>query len=209
MKLTIEKANNYLIEASKKNDDEWVGHSYSVGMAAYLLAQRVPQLDAELAGSYGLLHDIGRGLCHKDMKIMHIFAGYRYLLAEGYTQAARICLTHSFPVRDIKSVTGVWDCSETDYVFLTKYLQDIEYNPYDKLIQLCDNLGMAEGIVPLEKRLVDIIRRYGLDAANVSDRWAALFAIKEDIEQQMGVSVEEVLGLNCVRPIERYFWRMR
>lgn len=206
MKLTIDIANNYLIRYGHKQDG-WIKHSYSVGMASYLIALKISSLNADLAASYGLLHDIGRSFGDKSMKISHIFKGYRFLLSEGYPDAARICLTHSFPVQDIKSVTGIWDCSEEDYIFLENYLQSITYNPYDKLIQLCDNLGMADGIVPLEKRLVDIIRRYGLDAENVPSRWAQLFAIKEEFEKQMGETIEDVLKLACIRPIDKDFWR--
>ncbi len=164
-------------------------------------------MDAELAGSYGLLHDVGRAFGDEHMQINHIFAGYRFLMDEGYPEAARICLTHSFPVQDIRTVTGIWDCTQKDYDFLEDYLQKIEYTPYDRLIQFCDNIALAEGVVILEKRLVDIVRRYGLDAENLVARWESLFAIKKEIETAMECSVEDVLGLKEMRKVLADFWR--
>ena len=192
-KLTAAVAREYLREAEKRAPKLWIRHSYYVGLAAGKIAARVPGMDADLATAYGFLHDIGRRF--GEMKINHIFCGWRYLRAEGYEEAARICLTHSFPVQDARSVTGVWDSTEEDIAFLQEYLPSITYTDYDRLIQLADVLGDASGIVVLEKRLVDIIRRYGLDAANVPSRWAALFAIKEDFERRMGVTIEEALEL--------------
>lgn len=204
-KLVMRRAAEYLKDAETRCGSlPWIGHSRSAGMAAFLLAKKIPSLDAELARSYGLLHDIGRAFGGPSMKIDHIFKGYRFLMDEGYPEAARICLTHSFPVQDIKSVTGIWDCTREDYDFLERYLQTIAYTPYDRLIQFCDNIALPEGIVLLEKRLVDIVRRYGLDAENLPARWESLFAIKEELETAMGCSVEEVLGLKGVRAVSGF-----
>ncbi len=151
-----------------------------------------------MAGSYGLLHDIGRAFGDQSMQIRHIFEGYHFLMDEGYPDAARICLTHSFPVQDIHAVTGVWDCTQDEYVFLDNYLQKIEYDSYDKLIQFCDNIALPEGIVTLEKRMVDIVLRYGFDAENTVARWEKLFSIKAELEAAMGCSVEDALGLRVL-----------
>ena len=192
-KLTAAIAREYLREAHRHAPKPWIRHSYYVGLAAGKIAAHVPGMDSDLAMAYGFVHDIGRRF--GEMRINHIFCGWRCLLAEGYEEAARICLTHSFPVQDVRSVTGIWDSTEEDIAFLREYLSSITYTDYDRLIQLADVMGDASGIVVLEKRLVDIIRRYGLDAANVPSRWAALFAIKEDFEQRMGMTIEEVLEL--------------
>lgn len=202
-KLTAARAKEYLRDAHRRTPKPWIRHSYYVGLAAGKIAAHVPGMDSDLAMAYGFVHDIGRRF--GEMRINHIFCGWRYLLAEGYEEAARICLTHSFPVQDVRSVTGVWDSAEEDIAFLREYLPSIAYTDYDRLIQIADVLGDASGIVVLEKRLVDIIRRYGLDAENVPSRWAALFSIKEDFERRMGVTVEEVLEL-CPCSFERAFF---
>ena len=158
-----------------------------------MIASQVKGLDANLAESYGYIHDIGRAF--GEMKINHIFFGYRFLLGEGYEDAAKICLTHSFPVQDIYQVTGVWDCEKEDYDFLANYLGNIQYTKYDKLIQLCDVIGSANGITIMEKRLVDIVRRYGIDSNNLITRWNKLFELKEEFEKEAGCSLEKILGL--------------
>ena len=192
-KLTAARAKEYLRDAHRHAPKPWICHSYYVGLAAGKIAAHVPGMDSDLAMAYGFVHDIGRRF--GEMKINHIFYGWRYLLEEGYEEAARICLTHSFPVQDIRSVTGLWDSTAEDTAFLREYLSSITYTDYDRLIQLADVLGDASGIVVLEKRLVDIIRRYGLDAENVPSRWEALFAIKEDFERRMGMMIEDALEL--------------
>lgn len=188
-------AYKYLIRAREMNDGLWINHSIYVGQAARKIASYIDGIDANLAESYGYLHDIGR--MFGEMKINHIFEGYRFLLSEGYDDAARICLTHSFPVQDIKQVKGVWDSSPADYKFMENYLTSIEYTQYDELIQLCDVFGSAEGVTAMEKRLVDIVLRYGMDEYTVN-RWKSLFVLKEKFEKKIGRQIEDVLGLKVV-----------
>lgn len=196
MQLTLKKAYAYLVWANTQNAGRWIAHSYCVGKAAGLLAGQIDGMDKERAESYGFLHDIGRAF--GEMKMDHVFKGYYFLLDEGYEDAARICLTHSFPLKDIKSVTGQWDSSQQDYDFLEQYLQDTEYTLYDKLIQLCDIVGETEGFIVMEKRMIDIMMRYGIDSDNMLPRWQKLFKIKEEIEVLMGTAVENILGLKSV-----------
>ena len=196
MLLNVDKAYCYLQEARHANDGPWIDHSYYVGLAAGKLASHIDGMDEDTAMAYGFVHDIGR--IFGEMKIRHIFEGYRLLMKDGYPDAARICLTHSFPVQDIHAVTRIWDCESDDYIFMKQFLDGVEYNQYDKLIQLCDNIGSAEGIVVLERRMVDIVLRYGIDTANLLDRWKRLFAIKEEVETLMGESVEAALGLKSL-----------
>ncbi len=63
---------------------------------------------------------------------------------------------------------------------------------YDRLIQLCDALAADYGFVILEKRFVDVTRRYGI-MENYIRGWEVTFAIKEAFEERMGCSVYDVL----------------
>ncbi len=63
---------------------------------------------------------------------------------------------------------------------------------YDLLIQLCDSLAVDYGFCILEKRFVDVARRYGIWENSV-ERWNATFAIKEYFEAKMGCSIYDVL----------------
>ena len=63
---------------------------------------------------------------------------------------------------------------------------------YDKLIQLCDSLAVDYGFVILEKRFVDVTRRYGIMEGYIKG-WDVAFSIKEYFEKDMGCSVYDVL----------------
>ena len=68
-----------------------------------------------------------------------------------------------------------------------------EANDYDRLIQLCDSLAADYGFVILEKRFVDVVRRYGINEEYVRDR-EIVFDIKEYFEKQAGCSVYDLLS---------------
>lgn len=197
MILTSTKAYQYLMDASVMNDGKWINHSVYVGQAAGQLASHMRGMVSEdVAIAMGYVHDIGRRF--GDMKINHALQGYYFLKEQGYEDAARVCLTHSFPVQDVKSVTGLWDCTKEDYIFLEQYLASCNYNYYDKLIQFCDNIATSDGIVALEVRLVDIVMRYGFDTQNTIKRWQRCFELKRELEAIMGKKVEDVLGLKTI-----------
>src|SRR5512140_384944 len=146
-----DEANRLLAEAESSNPGPWAQHSRYVAQAAELIAARagLPQLAPETAFAMGLLHDIGRRAGVSDLR--HTLDGYRYLLGLGYADAARICLTHSFPIQDARSGSGVWDCSEDEYQFVEDFLAGAEYSEYDRLLQLCDALALPGGFCLIEK----------------------------------------------------------
>ena len=192
VKITRAQALRYLDEARRLNDGGWIVHSLAVGTAAERIAALVEGLDAERAFVFGVLHDIGRRF--GEMGMNHVILGYRFLLEQRDTEAAEICLTHSFPVQEITAVHGGWDLTSEDYAFLDSFLQERTYTKYDRLIQLCDAMATGEGIVAIERRMMDIMLRYGIDETSLP-RWRQLFAMKAEFEQYMGRSVESALGL--------------
>ena len=72
------------------------------------------------------------------------------------------------------------------------YIMNCEADDYDRLIQLCDSLAVDYGFVILEKRFVDVTRRYGIMEGYIKG-WETAFQIKEDFESRMGCSVYDVL----------------
>lgn len=185
----------YLDEARALNNGGWIAHSLAAGTAAERMAARIGDMDAERAFVLGVLHDIGRRF--GEMGMNHAIQGYRFLLAEGDGEAAEICLTHSFPVQEITAVNGGWDLTTEDYAFLDDFLRARTYTGYDRLIQLCDAMATSEGIVAIERRMMDIMLRYGVDETSLP-RWRKLFSMKDDFERRMGSSVEAVLGLRTI-----------
>ena len=40
-------------------------------------------------------------------------------------------------------------------------LEKSVYDDYDRLVQLCDSIAGAEGVLDIEERMLDVKRRYG------------------------------------------------
>jgi hypothetical protein len=161
-----------------------------VAAGARIIAERHPALDPETSYVAGLLHDIGRRAGVTGVR--HALDGYRYLAEQGFEDTARVCLSHSFPTRQIGEIFGPCDCTDEELRFIARYLAEVEYDDYDRLIQLCDALAMASGFVLMEKRMMDVALRYGINEYTVS-KWRALFAIKEQLEGVIGCSVYDLL----------------
>jgi hypothetical protein len=187
---TLQQAKNYLDEAQARNPGPWVAHSYVVAQAAKTIATHHPQMNPDWAYILGYLHDIGRREGVRDLR--HLLDGYRFLQAQGFEDAARICLTHGLPSKTLKTTAGTWDCSSEDIRFVQAYLARIEYTLYDKLIQLCDALALPSGFCLLEKRFIDVALRRGTTEHTVSV-WQAYFRIQQEFEAVMGRSVYSVL----------------
>ena len=52
-------------------------------------------------------------------------------------EAARICMTHSFQIKEIHTYIGNIDVPPEDAEEVEAYLKSVEYDDYDLLIQLC------------------------------------------------------------------------
>ena len=79
----------------------------------------------------------------------------------GYPDAARICLTHSFNEMEFESYIGKFDTSEEETALIRSKLLEIVPDDYDCLIQLCDAISGAEGVMDIVDRMSDVKRRYG------------------------------------------------
>lgn len=187
---TRDEARLMLAEAETKNPGPWVAHSLHVAQAAEKIAARHPRLDAGAAYVCGLLHDIGRQEGVTDLR--HTLDGYRFLTTLGYEDAARICLTHSFPIKGVKVYSGHSDLSEADEQFIEQFLMDADYSAYDQLVQLCDSLALPGGYCLIEKRLVDVVLRHGVNDYTVR-KWQAYFHIQHEMEAVIGCSVYSLL----------------
>lgn len=185
---TAEEAMRELKLAEELNPGPWVGHSVNAGVAARMIAEKVPSMDPEKAYVLGLLHDIGRRVGIVDIPT-HICEGYKYCMKKGWDEAARICMTHSYlRMRD----EFAYEPETEQEKAIKAYIMNCEADDYDRLIQLCDSLAVDYGFVILEKRFVDVTRRYGIMEDYIRG-WETAFAIKEAFEKEMGCSVYDVL----------------
>ncbi len=187
---SLEQTETFISEAQSMNPGLWVQHSFFVAKAAQSIAQHHPKLDPQVAFVLGYLHDIGRRVGVTDMR--HALDGYYFLMENGFDYAAQICLTHNFPIKDINAVAGKWDCSKQELDFLNEYLSSIEFDEYDRLIQLCDAIALPSGFCLVEKRLLDVSLRHGVNDFSVP-RWKAYISIQKDFENVIGQSIYKVL----------------
>jgi len=187
---SINEAKAFLEEAEKMNPGKWISHSLYAAEAAQRIARLHPSMDSDAAYILGMLHDIGRRSGLAQMR--HIIDGYKFMSEKGYTDAARICLTHSFPYKETDAAAAKWDCSQEDRLFIDSYLSEIEYNSYDKLIQLCDYLALPTGFCLIEKRMIDVAMRYGTNGYSTL-KWKAVFDIKDEFEKEVNCSIYSIL----------------
>lgn len=187
---TRAEAERTLSAAAERNPGPWIDHSRYVAQAAAAIARAHPDLDEEAAYIVGLLHDVSRQEGATDMR--HAIDGYTFLRDLGYGTAARICLTHSFPIPVVESAAGKWDCTAEELELVRSFLAEWEMDEYDRLIQLCDALAMPEGIVLIEQRLVDVVLRHGFNDYTLP-RWRAYLALRDRFSAAVGRSIYSLL----------------
>ena len=193
---TIDEARLLLKEAEDLFPGPWVQHSLWTAQAAKLIAENYEELNPDVAYVLGMLHDIGRrnGIPNGVTTIGHLLGGYNYSKKLGYDLLAKICITHSCPSKSINDIEEVVNksCSHEDYKFVEDFFNKLEYTEYDKLIQLCDALALPDGFTLLEKRLIDVALRHGVNEYNVP-KWKAFIELKNHFEKKIGKSIYSVL----------------
>jgi putative nucleotidyltransferase with HDIG domain len=181
-----QQAQGYLNEAEGLNPGSWIQHSVEVAKAAESIASYHPQIESEPAYVLGLLHDIGRRAGVHGMR--HVVDGYNFMMEAGYPDVARICITHSYPIQHINSGSSRWDGTKEEHQFVADFLSKIKYTPYDRLIQLCDAICLPTGPVLMEKRIVDVVMRYGFNDFTIK-KWKSFFKIRDEFERIIGQSI--------------------
>ena len=189
---SIELATELLNEAAVLNPGPWIDHNKTAAVCAKHIAEKCEGMDADVAYVMGLLHDIGRRGGVMDMR--HIYAGYEFMLSLGYEDSARICLTHSYPYKNIKAYNGQNDCSDKETTFIASFIDSVEYNDYDRLIQLCDAISFPNGPTYVEKRLVDVVLRRGFNDLTIP-KWKAFLELKTYFDEKTGTDIYKLLGV--------------
>lgn len=108
-----------------------------------------------------MLHDYGKIQNEKETGLSHFIVGYKKMKELGFDFIAKICLTHSFPVKDF-SFCDYSSYRKEDLIEAKNILSIIDYDDYDKLIQLCDIFFEGMTKVTYQERIECIKRRYNL-----------------------------------------------
>lgn len=181
------EAETLLREAETLNPGPWGNHSRVAAKCAETIARACGDINSEKAYVLGLLHDIGRRFGTKHLG--HVYDGYIYMLELEYAQAARICLTHSFPTRQLADYIGNFDVTLEQLQVIDYALSECDYDDYDRLIQLCDAISLPAGAAAIEERMGDVKRRYGYYP---KDKWDRNIELKAYFSNKAECNIQEL-----------------
>ena len=188
------KAMEILCEAEKCNPGPWGNHSRTAAHCAEKIAEN-SGMDPEKAYVLGLLHDIGRKFGKRHLG--HVSDGYSYMMSLGYDDAARICLTHSFNEMNIDGYVGNRDTTPQETELIITKLSEVQIDDYDRLIQLCDAISGAEGVMDIIDRMTDVKNRYG---SYDQSKWDTNLGLKAYFEKLMGKDLYEAVNKEHFKP---------
>ncbi len=176
-----------LAEAEIINPGNWINHSKVAAFCAQKIAKEC-SMNEEKAFVLGLLHDIGRKFIVKDLA--HIYNGYIYMKSLGFYEVAKICLSHSFPNNSVSNYIGKIDISEDKATFVDTTINNMKFDDYDRLIQLCDALAGLDKAVNIEARMADVKKRYG---SYPQDKWDKNIELKQYFENKTNKNIYDIV----------------
>ena len=179
------------------NPGPWGRHCLTAAHCAEKIASACGDMDSEKAYILGLLHDIGRKFGTRHLG--HVSDGYTYMKSLGYDEVAKICLTHSFNNHTVDEYIGKFDVSQEELTLIKNKLVETVYDEYDLLIQLCDSLAGADGVLDIEERMNDVKRRYG---SYPQDKWDSNIELMHYLEKRMNQNIYLVCEKDTFVPEE-------
>ena len=79
-----------------------------------------------------------------------------------------------------------FDVTDEELTIIKTELAKTIYDEYDRLIQLCDCLAGAEGVLDIENRMNDVKKRYGFYP---QDKWNSNMNLKQYFEGKMNKDI--------------------
>ena len=150
-------------------------------------------MDAQKAYILGLLHDFGKRINEQEENRFHAREGYEEMTALGYDDVARICLTHTFHIKDFLDKEYNYP---SDWLRWAKEkLAPLAYNDYDRLIQFCDMLTEGFNFVTIEQRAKGIACRYHLSTEQKQNLIRDALPLKQHFDNLCGEDVYTLLQI--------------
>jgi hypothetical protein len=174
-------------------------HSRDVARVCEEIAKRAG-MDSNLAYAKGLLHDFYKAV-ERDSSVVvdgeevpgmtHPFTGYRLLMEKGFPEGARAALTHTFYNKE-EVLDGGFDgrIDKKDAEFLKKWLFENEFDDYDKLVQLADNMTSWKGVMTIDDRFCDILLRHPV--SKPQSGLSKLYELKDYFDEKIGGNIYEI-----------------
>lgn len=169
-------------------------HCLTVAYAAMAIAAKIYHLNSDKAYILGLLHDYGKHVDENNGSHFHGIRGYEDMLAMGYPELAQICLTHSFLLKEFNLKQYKYARSEMDQV--KRLLEDMEYNDYDRLIQLCDLMVNNMRLINIKKRIRKISVFYGIPTRELKPFFRQALKLKQYFDTLSGCDIYQLLGID-------------
>ena len=142
----------------------------------------------------GLLHDVGRRAGMGQLR--HVYYGWKHMNELGYPAVAKVCLTHSYNTHRFEDDMAKMDVSPEQLEEVKTALREYEYDDYDRLIQLCDSIATAEGVVDITERMTDVKTRYG---KYPQPKWDKNIELLECFQRKIGRDIYELCRRNAAQ----------
>lgn len=181
-----DEAEQILSEAEQLNPGLWVAHSRNVAECAEAIACHC-NMNPDKAYALGLLHDVGRRAGIGQLR--HVYFGWKHMNELGYPAVAKVCLTHSYNTHRFEDDMAKMDVSIEQAEEVKMALGEYEYDDYDRLIQLCDSVATAEGVVDITERMTDVKTRYG---KYPQPKWDKNLELLEYFQRKTGRNIYEL-----------------
>lgn len=166
-------------------------HVFNVAKIAEEFARHTNgTLDPDTAYILGLLHDIGRIKDETVTNIPHGIEGFNYLNENGYPKLAPICLTHCFISKnvDIKN----YPAYNAELLSKVKdYLDSIEYNDYDRIVQMADMFSRGKEILSIQQRLEKNKSFYHIHNKAYGE---CVYALRDYLNKKYEIDVEKIVA---------------
>lgn len=179
--------------APEQNQIEYIYHTTGVADSAYKIAQKC-NLNPYKAYVLGLLHDYGKIQNEKVTGKAHFIVGYDKMIKEGFIDVANVCLSHSFPIKEF-SFNDYASYHIDNLIMAKKLLKEIEYDDYDRLIQLCDIFFEGMNKISYQKRIERIRKRYNLTKDQTTILEKGSKSNKEYFDSRCGCNVYDILNI--------------
>lgn len=95
-------------------------------------------------------------------------------------------IAQSFNNHTIDDYIGKFDVSDEELRLIKTELDKAVYDEYDRLIQLCDSLAGAGGVLDVEDRMKDVKKRYGFYP---QAKWDTNIRLMQYFEKKMNQNI--------------------